>query len=110
ADWAKFIADQLKGARGEQALLKPESYKKLHTAAFPGNTYTAGGWGAGNNQQLGGLTLGHDGSNTMNYATALVAPGVDLAVLVVCNQGGDAGRDACHQARAALVKQYLKAK
>ena len=28
-DWAKFIADQLRGARGEKALLKEETYKRL---------------------------------------------------------------------------------
>jgi CubicO group peptidase (beta-lactamase class C family) len=31
-DWARFIAYQLRGARGERALLKPAADKKLHTA------------------------------------------------------------------------------
>src|ERR1035441_9720162 len=36
-DWARFIADQLRGARGEPALLKAESYKTLHTPPFGGD-------------------------------------------------------------------------
>jgi D-alanyl-D-alanine carboxypeptidase len=35
-DWARFIADQLRGARGEPPLLQPASYQKLHTPPFEG--------------------------------------------------------------------------
>ena len=73
ADWAKFIADQLCGAEGKPALLKPETYTKLHTATPPEGDYALGwmirdrGWG-------GGKVLSHSGSNTMNYAIVWVAP------------------------------------
>ena len=44
----------------------------------------------------------HTGSNTMNTAVVWMAPGVDKAVLVCCNQGeADA---ACDDAAVALIK------
>jgi CubicO group peptidase (beta-lactamase class C family) len=106
-DWSKFIADQLKGARGEKALLKPETYKKLHAPMFAAqDSYTVGGWGHIEMEKAGGLVLHHDGSNTMNYAVAWLVPGRDFAVLVVCNQAG-AGERACHQVRDEILKQFL---
>lgn len=110
ADWSKFVADHIKGGRGEKALLTADSYKKLHTAEHPDiNGYSPGGWGANaKNRRAGGLVLTHDGSNTMNYCTAWVAPGRDLAILVATNQGGDPGNKACHEALDLLLKQYLK--
>jgi CubicO group peptidase (beta-lactamase class C family) len=110
ADWARFVADQIKGERGEKALLQPESYKKLHRPAYPrSNNYSVGGWGASEkNQRAGGLLLAHDGSNTMNHCTAWVAPGRDFAVLVVTNQGGEAGSKACHETLDLMLQTYLK--
>jgi CubicO group peptidase (beta-lactamase class C family) len=42
-DWARFIACHLKGARNGKTLLKPETFKVLHTPAFDGDYM--GGWG-----------------------------------------------------------------
>jgi len=42
-DWARFATDQLRGARGEPALLKPEFYGMLQTTHFGGDY--ALGWG-----------------------------------------------------------------
>ena len=33
-DWARFIADQLRGERGEPALLQPASYEAPHAAVW----------------------------------------------------------------------------
>jgi CubicO group peptidase (beta-lactamase class C family) len=108
-DWARFIADQLRGARGGRALLKPKTYKKLHTAPYRDQFYTLGGWaGRAEDDEAGGLCLAHDGSNTMSYAAAWLAPQRNLAVLVVCNQGGDDAKKACHEARKLLLQKYLK--
>jgi CubicO group peptidase (beta-lactamase class C family) len=110
-DWARFVADQLRGARGGRALLKPETYKKLHTSPYSDSFYTAGGWGGkAKDDRAGGLLLEHDGSNRMSFATAWVAPGRDLAVLVATNQGGADAAKACHAARDLLIDKYLKAK
>src|SRR5262245_57065531 len=42
ADWAKFVADQLRGENGAGVLLKSETYKALHTPRFGGDY--AFGW------------------------------------------------------------------
>jgi CubicO group peptidase (beta-lactamase class C family) len=107
-DWGKFIADQLRGARGGRALLRPDTYKKLHTSSFKDEFYTVGGWGGrAKSRRAAGLVLEHDGSNTMNYAAAWLAPGRDFAVLVVANQGMPAGEEGCHEAREQILKRFL---
>ncbi len=105
-DWAKFIQDQLRGARGETALLKPESYRKLHTPPFAGD-YALGwlvtdrGWG-------GGKVLNHVGDNTMNCADVWIAPGKDFAVLVCVNQGGDVAFQSADTAVGAMIQLLQK--
>lgn len=110
-DWAKFIQDQLRGARGEPALLKPESYQKLQTPPFAGD-YALGwlvmdrGWG-------GGKVLNHVGDNTMNCANVWIAPGKDFAILVCVNQSGPIAfkaSDAAVGAMIDLLKQPAPAK
>jgi CubicO group peptidase (beta-lactamase class C family) len=105
-DWAFFISDQLRGARGEKALLKPETYQKLHTPPFSGNY--ALGWGVAEREWGGGPVLTHAGSNTMNYAVAWLAPKRDFAVLVVANQGGETAAKACDEAASVLIRWYQK--
>lgn len=105
-DWAMFIADQLRGARGEKALLKPETYQKLHTPPFGGNY--ALGWGVAEREWGGGTVLTHSGSNTMNMAVVWLAPRRDFAVLVVTNQGGEAAAKACDEAASALIRWHQK--
>ncbi len=102
ADWAKFAADQLRGARGGKALLKPETYKRLHTPPFGGDY--ALGWLVVDRDWGGGTVLTHAGSNTMNYAVVWVAPARGFAVLVVCNQGGPAAAKACDEAAGKLIQ------
>jgi len=103
ADWAKFITDQLRGARGEPALLKPETYRILQTPPFGGDY--ALGWGVVDHEWGGGKVLTHAGSNMMNYAMVWIAPQKDSAVLVVTNQGGPAAERACDKAAAALISR-----
>jgi CubicO group peptidase (beta-lactamase class C family) len=105
-DWAVFIADQLRGARGEKALMKPETYQKLHTPLFGGNY--ALGWVVVEREWGGGSVLTHAGSNTMNFAVAWLAPRRDFAVLVVTNQGGEAAGKACDEAASALIRLHQK--
>ncbi len=104
-DWGKFIADQLKGAQGKKGLLPAEAYKKLHRPLAKGLEYTPGGWIYVKNPS--GVFLAHDGSNTMNYACALLVPSKDLAILVVTNQGGKKAGLACMELRDALLKKLM---
>ena len=101
-DWAKFIADHLKGARGEKALLKPASYQMLHK---PGLQDYGMGWFILSRPWAGGLALNHNGSNTMNYSVAWLAPKKGFAVLVCTNRGGQA--KAADDAASALIKHQL---
>ena len=70
-DWAKFVADQIRGARGGRALLKPKTYARLHTPPFGGEY--ALGWLRLERDWAGGAVLTHAGSNTMNYAVVWMA-------------------------------------
>ncbi|HMP03525.1 MAG TPA: serine hydrolase domain-containing protein [Gemmatales bacterium] len=104
-DWAKYVADQLKGARGEPAYLSKATYEKLHSSPTPTPFYTVGGWGGRGEPRR---SLGHDGCNTMNYASAVLIPDQDVAVLVVTNQGtvNGAGQKGCREAREALLREF----
>ncbi len=106
ADWAKFVADQLRGERGGAAILKPETYKFLHTAPFDGKY--ALGWGIEERGWGGGTVLAHSGSNTTNYAIVWMAPRKDFAVLICTNEGGEEAMKACDDVAGALITYHLK--
>lgn len=103
-DWAKFVTLHLRGARGEARLLKPETFKKLHTP--PEGSPYAMGWLAGRSPLGKGVALNHAGSNTMWYAVASVMPEDNVAVIVLCNQGGPGGpgEKACNEAIGLLIR------
>ena len=103
-DWARFIQDQLRGRRGESALLKPESYQRLHTPPFGGDY--AFGWITLERSWGGGKVLNHCGDNTMNFANVWVAPQKNFAVLVCANQSGNKAFAATDEAVGALMKLH----
>lgn len=108
ADWAKFIADQLRGFDGHGALFGPDIYSRLHTAPFGGNY--AYGWLVAERPWAGGTVYTHAGSNTMNYAVVWMAPKRDFAVLVTTNQGGNDAVAGTDEAAAALIQLQVAAK
>jgi CubicO group peptidase (beta-lactamase class C family) len=85
-DWALFVGDQLRGSRGKQGLLKPQSYRMLQSTHFGG--YYALGWGVDWHILACGRRLTHAGSNDSYYAVVCVAPARDFAILVCTNEGG----------------------
>ena len=105
-DWAKFIADQLRGARGQAALLKPETYRALHTP--PAGADYALGWGVRERDWGGGAVLQHVGDNTMNCANVWVAPRRDFAVLACLNHSGDKAFMASDDAIGALIQIQVR--
>ena len=105
-DWGKFVQDQLRGARGEAALLKPESYQTLQTQPFGGDY--ALGWMVADRGWGGGKVLNHGGDNTMNFANVWVAPKKDFAILVCINQSGDKAFEASDAAVFALMQLVQK--
>jgi CubicO group peptidase (beta-lactamase class C family) len=98
-DWAKFIALHLRGDSANPyrhvSLLTPKGFEELHRARL-GENYSAGWFNGIVNFAKGtrpgdkGIVLGQEGSNGLWYCKVLVAPEIDLAVLVACNRGGDA--------------------
>jgi CubicO group peptidase (beta-lactamase class C family) len=103
-DWAKFVTDQLRGARGMPALLSDSTYQVLHTPPLGGDY--ALGWIVVKRDWGGGTVLNHVGDNTMNCANVWIAPQRDFAVLICINQGGDAAFVASDEAVGALIKLH----
>jgi len=103
-DWAKFAALHLAGERGRARLLKPATFRTLHTPP-PGFDY-AGGWMVGERSWANGRVLTHNGSNTAFYASIWLAPAPDFAILVATNQGDHAAETACEEAVIALVRSF----
>lgn len=117
ADWAKFIALHLRGdpanPHAEARLLKPETFAAIHARPAEGN-YNAGWivetrpWAKGTAPSATGRVLTHSGSNTMYHCTVWIAPEIDFAALVACNQGGPAAGKACDEAIGVLIRKYVK--
>jgi hypothetical protein len=53
-----------------------------------------------------GVVFTHNGSNLRNFSVVWMAPAIDLAILVCCNQG-ETGT-ACDAAVQAALALYLK--
>ena len=81
-DYGKFLSLH---ATGSPSIVTPETFQHLQTARSMGY---AGGWMVVTSKR--GPLLMHSGSNTMWYATAVVAPGEKLAFVIVTNSGSDA--------------------
>jgi D-alanyl-D-alanine carboxypeptidase len=107
AEYAKFVADHLRGEAGGKALLTAGLYKELHTP--PVDTDYAMGWQAMKREWGGGTVLMHSGSNTMNFAVVWMAPKKGFAVVAACNQGGEAAQIACDEVCTVLLNRRAKA-
>jgi CubicO group peptidase (beta-lactamase class C family) len=116
SDWAKFATLHLRGdhtnPHTHPALLKSESFAVLHTALF-GGAYAGGwgtaarpAWGKGSRETDQGRVLTHAGSNTLWFCVVWLAPEIDFAVLVACNQGGPEATKACDAAAGALIQEF----
>ena len=105
-DFAKYVAWQLGGARGQASLLKPETFTRLHTPFVADGTYACG-WGVRNRSWGDGTVLTHSGSNTMFFAVMWLAPQKDFAVVVCTNLGGDGAERGVDRTAAALIRAHL---
>ncbi|MBI9015794.1 MAG: beta-lactamase family protein [Phycisphaerae bacterium] len=105
-DWGKFVADHLKGSRGNKALLQKETYQILHHK-FSDSRFALG-WVVYQRDWAKGNVLTHRGTNNMNFAETWLSPNQNFAVLVCINQGGDNIKEVSDQACAALIELYLK--
>ncbi len=93
-DLGAFAAAHLRGDRGDDPLLSPETFRFLHTAVIHG---WGPGWEVTTVPWAEGRVLAHNGSNGRNESLCHVLLDEGYAVSVVTNVGG-------HDAGAALGK------
>jgi CubicO group peptidase (beta-lactamase class C family) len=104
ADWAKFLADQMRGGNGMPALLPAAIYADIQTPG-PNSNYGFG-WIIVQRGWAGGKALCHTGSNTMNFCNCWLAPAKKFGVLVCMNQGGGKTFIASDDAAEAMISLY----
>jgi CubicO group peptidase (beta-lactamase class C family) len=85
ADWRLFAQDQLDGELGHGKLLRPESYRRLHT---PMTKNYAMGWGVLRDKDGSLQLLQHTGSNGYWIADVRIVPKRNLVLLTTINAGG----------------------
>ena len=102
SDWAQFAALHLQGARGKGKILKPATFKTLHTSPAGGDY--ACGWLVVERPWAKGTALTHSGSNTMCYATVWIAPALNAAFLAFANHGDAPGAESCDATIGALIE------
>jgi len=83
--WGRFLSANLAGAKGESPLLDASLWSELHQLE---SGYAMGWGGAGLYNRPG---IGHDGSNTLWYARALVIPDTNRAYGLATNIVSPAG-------------------
>ena len=103
-DWARFLCDQLHGARGQPALLPSAIYARIHRPCADHVFGGRPGYGWLIYQEASGApVLSHNGSNGMNFAVCNLIPERDVGVLVCTNQGGEAANRGCHELLTAAM-------
>jgi CubicO group peptidase (beta-lactamase class C family) len=103
-DLARYAIFHMQGER-IGGLLKPETFRKLHTPPDGGDY--ACGWICVKRGWAGGDALTHSGSNTMWYVVMWLAPEKDFAVVVGTNTGEANAAKGCDDAAAAMIDQWL---
>lgn len=87
-DWGLWARTVLRAASGASSPWTAETARTMFTPSG-GADAGAMGWGVVRRPWAGtdDRVLVHDGSNTMNYASAVLVPGLGFGVLVATNQG-----------------------
>ena len=110
ADWGEFLRLHLDGSAGALSL-NSSTLTHLHTQFTPTPTSPERyGWGWIMWPDVGGLGLGHDGSNGSWYCSCQVLLGKGVAFLAVSNIGGGEngkGDEACWKIISTLRDQYF---
>jgi CubicO group peptidase (beta-lactamase class C family) len=103
-DMARYTMIHLGHGQGD-ALLKPESFRKLHTP--PEGADYACGWGIAKRGWAGGNALQHAGSNTMWFLVMWLAPEKNFSVVAATNIAGPDAEKGCDEVAAAMIKRWL---
>jgi CubicO group peptidase (beta-lactamase class C family) len=103
-DMARYTMIHLGHGAGD-TLLKPESFRKLHTP--PEGADYACGWGCYKRPWAGGTALTHSGSNTMWFLVMWLAPEKNFSVVAATNIAGPGAEKGCDEVAAAMIKKWL---
>jgi CubicO group peptidase (beta-lactamase class C family) len=103
-DWLLFAQDQLEGVYGRGKLLKPATYRKLHT---PVSGIYALGWGTKLSPDGAPLILAHSGSNGYWLADIKIMPKKRMIFLIAMNAGDEGANTAVQEINTAL-RERLK--
>jgi CubicO group peptidase (beta-lactamase class C family) len=103
-DLARFVMFHLNAGQ-DGGLLKPETFRKLHTPPEGGDY--AGGWVVLKRGWAGGNALMHNGSNTMWYLVMWLAPEKNFAVIAATNIAGAGADKACDEVTSAMITKWL---
>ena len=104
-DWATFARAQL---LRDPKLLRDETWTTLHTA-LPLPDRSGGyamGWLTAELPWAKGIVLTHDGSNTVNYASAMLLVDQRIAVLVATNAGDAAAQRTVVTSVVGLAQRF----
>jgi CubicO group peptidase (beta-lactamase class C family) len=101
-DWLLFAQDQLDGIHGHGKLLKPESYRKLHT---PVTKNYALGWGVLRDKDGSISMLTHMGSNGFWVSDVRIMPKHDVIFLTAMNAGGPGAESAARDIGKTLQEK-----
>lgn len=101
-DWGKFIAFMLRAAQGKEKRLSKEQFEILTTPPDDLDDYALG-WVTAKRDWAGGNAIWHNGSNTMWYAVAWLAPEKGFAALAACNQASSWATSACDEAISIMI-------
>lgn len=105
-DLARFVMSHLERGNGPARLLKPETFRRLHTPPEGGDY--ACGWRSVPRTWARGNALMHSGSNTMWYLVMWLAPEKNFAVIAATNIGGDEAAKGCDDVAGAMLEKWLE--
>lgn len=106
-DWGKFLNEHINGFHGVDGIVKAATFHKLHSQASSDSPYTYGGWLKYQRSWAGGVALTHDGSNTVNYAKAWLAPNLKLILTSTTNTGGSMAQLATENAISEMIHRQI---
>lgn len=105
-DLARYTMIHLQRGQGAGSLLKPESFRKLHTPPNGGDY--ACGWISLERGWAGGKAIMHNGSNTMWYVVMWLAPERNFSVIAATNIAGQPAEQGCDEAASAMIMKWLQ--
>ncbi len=104
ADWGRFAQAMFDGGPG----LQPDTRAWLRSPVKADGESYARGWMVRDAFSLGDTIIAHDGSNTVNYASIVIAPHRGVAFLAACNAGDKVAQSATVDVMLSLMKAYQR--